>query len=85
MEPSRFGLSLGDRALLKIMGPANLGEFLRERETEYNEWRKKQFSNDNFPLLIIEQMVKRAGGEFNVEFERFQRRNTFNTLQEKIK
>ena len=54
------GLSLPDRILVQIMGKQCAGEFLRDLEEVYDEYRFKQFSNANFDWDGINLLLARA-------------------------
>ena len=60
---SDFGLSFCDRTLVQVMGKQDAGQFLKKRDEHYDEWRYSQFSNPNFPIDNLNELLREAGQE----------------------
>ena len=50
VELSDCGLSIPSRILVKYMGSDGLGQYLREREEFFDNWKGTQYSHKDFPI-----------------------------------
>ena len=79
-----FGLAIRDRDLMEHFGKQHTGEFLRDRETFYNDYIQKQFSHPNFPSEYINGLLGEAGlPKMEVQLPRFATRGEASKLRER--
>ena len=55
------GITLSNKTLVKIMGANGAGTYLKEMEIYYNEWKTATFSNKNFKLGEVNELLREAG------------------------
>ena len=49
------------------MGANGAGTYLKEREVYYNEWKTTNFSNKNFKLNEVNELLREAGQDLLIE------------------
>ena len=60
-ELCECGISISSRILLRVMGKADFGVFLRRREEFWDDFRYKLFSHPNFCIQELNQYLNKFG------------------------
>ena len=67
-----YGMSLPDKTLTKIMGKQYAGQFFVSRDKFMSSWRERKFSNPNFQMKELNELLKEAGAE-EIKYLKFER------------